>query len=98
MESMPPDSESTGLIRSDGISKSHDSVEGGSKPDDNDTENILSRVSRNLPGILCNSTVSLNEKKICALRELEGSFLNSDATCLLSCATDPGTHNTKNFS
>ena len=98
VESMPPDSDSAGSILADGRSKSHDSVEGGSKPGDDDADSILSRVSRNLPGILRNSAVALNEKQICALRKLKGSFLNPDAKRLLSRATDPGTHNTKNSS
>ncbi len=57
---MPPDSESAGLIPVDDRLKSHDSADGGLKPDNNDAESILSCVSRNLPGFLRNSAVALN--------------------------------------
>ena len=67
----------------------------GSTPDDdNADDSISSRVSRNLPGILRDSDTELNEKQIRALRNLEGSFLNPDATRLLSRANSSGTHNT----
>ena len=38
----------------------------------------------------------MNGKQVCALQNLEGSFLDPDATCLLSRANDFSTQNTKN--
>ena len=71
----------------------------GSNPEnENAVGDISSRVSKNLPGILRDSSVPLTERQIKALRNLKASFLNPEATRLLDCTKLPSTENTEKTS